>query len=81
MEEFDLSQIKGPHFAYVDKFTGKDFMPWKFKIKTMLKAKDLWGLVDGKDVIPTKGEVATIGAYTKRKSQTFNLIVQNLSDN
>jgi hypothetical protein len=80
MEEFDLSQIKGPHFRYVDKFIGKDFMFWKFKMETMLKVRDLWGLIDQKDVKLTKGEVAAIAAYTKRESQTLNLIVQNVFD-
>lgn len=81
MEEFDLSQIKGPHFRYVDKFTRNlDFMIWKFKMETMLKVRDLWGLVDQKDVKLTKGEVAAIAAYTKRESQTLNLIVQNVFD-
>jgi hypothetical protein len=75
MEEFDFSQIKGPCFTCVDKFIGKDLKLWKFKIETKLKAKDLWGLVDGKDVKLAEGEVATIVAYTKRESQTFNFII------
>jgi hypothetical protein len=47
---------------------GKDYMLWKFKMETMLKARKLWGLVDGKDVKPSKGEVAALSAYTKRES-------------
>jgi hypothetical protein len=68
MEDSEVSQVMGPLFKYVDKFTGKDYMLWKFKMETMLKARKLWGLVDGEDVKPSEGEVAVLFAYTKRES-------------
>jgi hypothetical protein len=40
MEDLESSQVMGPRFGYVDKFTKKDFMFWKFKMETMLKARD-----------------------------------------
>jgi hypothetical protein len=46
----------------------------------MLKARDLWGLVDGEDVKPVECEVVTIATYTKRGSRAFNLIVQSMYD-
>lgn len=49
-------------------------MLWKFKMETMLKARELWGLVDGKDV-------AALSAYTKKENQALNLIMQSLFDN
>jgi hypothetical protein len=71
----------GPHFGYVDKFIGNDFMLWKFKKETMLKAKKLWGLIDGKNVKLGKSETIAIFTYMQRKSHAFNLIVQSLYDN
>jgi hypothetical protein len=41
MEELDFSQVICPCFAYIDKFTWKDFMFWKFKMETILKAREL----------------------------------------
>ncbi len=57
-----------PHFEYVDKFMGKDFMFQKFKMETMLKVRDLWSLVDGEDVKPIECEVVVVVTYTKRES-------------
>jgi hypothetical protein len=68
MEDTEVSQVMGPLFRYVDKFMGKDYMLWKFKMETMLKARELWRLVDGKDVKPSEGEVAALSTYTKRES-------------
>jgi len=68
MEKLDFSQVMGPHFEYINKFTRRDFMLWKFKMETMLKARELWGLVDGKDV-------AALSAYTKKENQALNLIM------
>jgi hypothetical protein len=70
----------GPHFGYVDKFIGNDFMLWKFKKETMLKAKKLWGLIDGKNVKLGESETIAIFAYMQRESHAFNLIVQSLYD-
>ncbi len=48
-------------------------------METMLKARKLWGLVDGEDVKPSEGEVAVLFAYTKRaESWALNLIVQSV---
>jgi hypothetical protein len=57
-----------PRFGYIDKFTRKDFLLWKFKMETMLKAIKLWGLVDGKDVKPSEQEVVTLSIYIKRRN-------------
>ncbi len=56
----------GPHFGYINKFTRNDFMLWKFKMETMLKARELWGLVNRKDVKLNEQEVAALSTYTKR---------------
>jgi hypothetical protein len=35
-----------PQYEAIDKFEDKNFMLWKFKVETLLKAKELWGLVN-----------------------------------
>jgi hypothetical protein len=75
-----------PHFGYVDKFIGNDFMLWKFKKEMMLKAREmlkaleLWGLKDGKNVKLGESETIAIFAYMQKESHAFNLIVQSLYD-
>ena len=35
----------------IDKLDSLNWMTWKFQIKYLLLAKDLWGLVDGTEVL------------------------------
>jgi hypothetical protein len=37
---YDL-EVMGPQYGHVDKFEGKKYMLWKFKIQNLLKARDL----------------------------------------
>lgn len=46
----------------------------------MLKARELWGLVNGKDVKLNGQKVVTLLVYIKRENRAFNLIVQHLSN-
>jgi hypothetical protein len=39
-----------PLHQHVNKFPRNDLMFWKFKIKTMLKSRKLWGHIDGSNV-------------------------------
>jgi hypothetical protein len=45
------SQVMGPRYGHVDKFEGRDYMLCKLKIETLLKARELWSLVDGKSCL------------------------------
>jgi hypothetical protein len=36
------SQVMGP---LIEKFEGKNYM-WRFKMQTLLQAKELWGLIN-----------------------------------
>lgn len=53
-------------------------MLWRFKIETLLKARDLWSLIDGNDQKPINTNV--LSSYTKQENHTLNLIVQTLSN-
>jgi hypothetical protein len=81
MEDPESSQVMGPQFGYVDKFIGKDFMFWKFKMEVVLKAKDLWGFIDEKEIKPKVIIVVVLVAYKKKENRALNLIVQSLSNN
>jgi hypothetical protein len=48
----ESSQVMGPLYEVVKKFEGKHYMFWKFKMETSLKARELWGLIDGSEVKP-----------------------------
>ncbi len=54
-------------------------MFWKFEMKTMLKAKDLWGLIDGKEAKPNECDATILSTYAKKESQVPNIIIQCLS--
>jgi hypothetical protein len=71
----------GPRFGYVDKFTKKDFMFWKFKMETMLKVKDFWGFIDMKGTKPEVKTIVILAAYENKENYTLNLIVQSLLNN
>ncbi len=67
MEDLESSQVMGPRFGYVDKFTKKDFMFWKFKMETMLKARDFQGFIDMKETKPKVITIATLATCQKKK--------------
>jgi hypothetical protein len=48
------------------------------EIQNLLKARDLWSLIDGNDQKPINTNVLT--SYTKQDNHTLNFIMQSLSD-
>eukprot|EP00794_Sanderia_malayensis_P005061 gene5061-5721_t len=36
----------------IDKFGGKNFHLWKFKMQMVLEEPDLWGIVSGEEIEP-----------------------------
>jgi len=42
----------GPLYGVIENFEGKHYMLWKFKMETLLKARELWGLIDNTEVKP-----------------------------
>jgi hypothetical protein len=71
----------GPLYKTIEKFERKNFMLWKFKIKTLFKVKELWGLVTRKEVKPNSTNVARFHIYTRKERRAFNLLVKNLFNN
>jgi hypothetical protein len=40
----------GLTYGIVDKFEGNHYMVWRFKMEMLLKARELWGLIDDIEV-------------------------------
>jgi hypothetical protein len=64
----------------VKKFRGKQYMLWKFKMETSLKARELWWIIDSTEMKP-KRNMATLLAYTKKENRALNLFVQSMLNN
>ena len=55
----------------IDKLDSLNWMTWKFQIKhnIILLAKDLWGLVDGTEVLQDDAVSATAGGFQQEVSE------------
>jgi len=61
----------------VDKLLSKNYSTWKFKLKHLLIAKELWGYVDEPEESAT---AQTKLDYTKKSSKAMSNIVLSVSD-
>jgi hypothetical protein len=66
------SHVMGP---LMDKFEGTNYMLWWFKMETMLKAKELWGLIDKTKVKSNEVDIVAIIAFVKKENQVHSLFV------
>ena len=65
----------------VDKLTSNNYATWKFKLKHLLIAKELYGYVDGTEAAPANDATPDAKAtYTKNTSKAFSTIVLATSD-
>jgi hypothetical protein len=69
----------GRQYGAIEKFEGKNFMLWKFKVEMLLKAKELWGLVSGKKVKPNLINVLRLLVYERKERRALNLLVQGMT--
>ena len=59
---------------------GANWSTWKFQMKHLLLAKDLWGFVDGTEPVPAADAAAEVRAdYRKRSQKAFSVIVLAIS--
>lgn len=66
----------GPLHGHVNKFTRKDVMFWKFKMKTMLKSRKFWGHIDGSNVKLFEMTLLHFLFTRRRGVELENIIVQ-----
>ena len=64
----------------VEKLNGSNWSTWKFQMKHVLLAKELWGLVDGTEEEPAENTAAHVLAdYRKRLQKAFSVIALAIS--
>ena len=62
----------------IDKLTGSNYGVWSMKVKIMLMKDDLWGLIDGTEVVPTEATAAyTIKLAKATPTATIGLTVDD----
>jgi hypothetical protein len=66
---------------FIYKFEGKNYMSQRYKMQTILDAKELWGLIYMSKVKPKEENVIAIITYTKKENKAQNLLFQSLSNN
>lgn len=63
----------------VDRLDGTNWSVWKFQMKHLLLAKDLWGLVDDTEVLRHGATPQQETDHKKRQQKTFSTIVMSIS--
>ena len=56
----------------IDKLDSSNWMTWKFHIKHLLLAKDLWELVDGTEVLQDDASAQQRADFNKRSQKAFS---------
>jgi len=62
----------GLQYGAIEKFEGK-------KVETLLKAKELWGLVSGKEVKSNPINILRLLVYERKERKALNFLVQGTS--
>lgn len=64
---------------FTDKLSGpENLATWKFQMEHLLKAKGLWGMLTGTDVLAADAN-ANAQAEEKRREKAFSVLVLNVS--
>jgi len=63
----------------IDKLDSSNWMTWKFQIKHLLLAKDLWGFIDGTEVLPEDASAQQAADFNKKSQKAFSTIVMSIS--
>ena len=63
----------------IDKLDSSNWITWKFQIKHLLLAKDLWGLVDGTEVLQDDASAQQWADFNKRSQKAFSTMVMSVS--
>jgi hypothetical protein len=67
----------------MDKFKNTNYMLWQFKVEMMLKAKELWGLIEKikTEVKPDEADIIAIATCAKKENPSVKLARQSPSNN
>ena len=59
----------------IDKLDGTNWTTWKFQMKHLLLAKELWGIVDGTERLAEDAEADARAAFGRRSQKAFSVLV------
>ena len=59
----------------IEKFNGANWSTWKFQMKHLLLAKELWGMVDGTETLAEDATAAARTEFQKRSQKAFSTLV------
>lgn len=59
----------------IDKLDGTNWTTWKFQMKHLLLAKELWGVVDGTEILAEDAGANARAEFRKRSQKAFSVIV------
>ena len=63
----------------IEKLDSSNWMTWKFQIKHLLLAKDLWGFIDGTEVLQDDASAQQRADFNKRSQKAFSTMVMSVS--
>jgi len=76
---YNIEKTKMEDKLVVDKLTANNYATWKFKLKRLLIAKELFGYCDGSIKEPTTGEAAK-KAFKLNAQKALSQIFLSVSD-
>ena len=59
----------------IEKLNGANWSTWKFQMKQLLLAKELWGMVDGTETLAADAEAAVRTEFQKKSQKEFSMLV------
>ena len=63
----------------IEKLDSSNWMTWKFQIKHLLLAKDLWGFIDGTEVLQDDASAQQQADFKKTSQKAFSTMVMSVS--
>jgi hypothetical protein len=63
----------------IDKLESANWMTWKFQMKHLLLAEELWGFIDGTEVLPNTPTAEQEAEFKKKAQKAFSTIVMLIS--
>ena len=63
----------------IDKLDGSNWTTWKFQMRHLLLVKDLWGLVDGTEILAEGASVQAHTEFQKKSQRAFSTITLAIS--
>ena len=59
----------------IEKLNGSNWMTWRFQMRHLLLAKDLWSFVDGTSTLAEDASATTVAEFNKKKQRALSTIV------